>query len=160
MALFHVYTYKLELTDPRVKTYLSKSSSIRVVDNAVGIYNCVYEDHLLVPRVFFVSFNGELPSALSVEDLARKTSSIEVSSSEEFKDLELLRDYTYFDYPKTIDDLVARGKVFTAPSSSVLATDPRKFKFAGEDQEYEVDCLGTKMFVELTERVVEAWKSK
>lgn len=63
------------------------------------------------------------------------------------------------DYTQTISDLERLGCVKTMPTTNYLANDERKFSFVDDPLvEYEVDCLGTSLCQELSDRVVDAWK--
>ena len=68
---------------------------------------------------------------------------------------------TMTDWPQTITDLWNKGIVETAETKSSMANDKRKFWFrTGGDSASEaidVDCLGTVLCTEISERVLDAW---
>ncbi len=64
---------------------------------------------------------------------------------------------TYVDYAGMITDLEQKGVVECMPSEYALTTDGRCFKFPGSDEPIEVDCLGTKLCQDITNKVEALW---
>lgn len=63
------------------------------------------------------------------------------------------------DYAQTVTDLGNLGCVTIVPSTNYLASDDRKFSFVDDPLvEYEVDCLGTSLCQDITDRVIDSWK--
>jgi|WetSurMetagenome_2_1015567.scaffolds.fasta_scaffold459088_2 hypothetical protein len=60
-------------------------------------------------------------------------------------------------YPVMITDLENLKLIETRPTSSVMAWDDRKFRFIGEDVFYDVDCLGTRLCSDISERIKNIW---
>lgn len=65
----------------------------------------------------------------------------------------------YIDYGKIITDLEKKKFLIVYKSQNILASDKRKFIMRDDPDEYEVDCLGTKMHSELTSKVLNLWSS-
>ena len=68
---------------------------------------------------------------------------------------------TVTDWSQTITDLWNKGIVETTETKSALAIDKRKFWFrvggADASEAIDVDCLGTTMCTEISEKVLDAW---
>lgn len=56
-------------------------------------------------------------------------------------------------YRHIIRELEKKGFVETTPSSNVMCTDPLRFRIKGEEDMYEVDCLGSRLFVDLSQQI-------
>ena len=67
-----------------------------------------------------------------------------------------VRKTKYVNYPEMITQLEKSGIVSTCETESIMATDLRKFTWNGES--YDVDCLGTKHCINLTNDIEEEWK--
>jgi len=64
--------------------------------------------------------------------------------------------FEYEDYPGMITDLERKGVVTTFTTESVMATDPRRFRY--KDGEYDVDCLGTALCRQISHDIEEEWR--
>lgn len=62
------------------------------------------------------------------------------------------------DYVKIVKDMEAKGYLTTRESTNYLSTSGLKFSLG--EKEYEVDCLGTTMFRDLTEEIIKRWKNE
>jgi len=77
--------------------------------------------------------------------------------------------HKFRNYSKIIDDLQKSGFIAVEKSTCFLATDPRKFMLFEKVVDiipelkkeinimYEVDCLGSSLFVDLTKTIIELW---
>lgn len=75
--------------------------------------------------------------------------------------IRLLKTEKVEDWSQTISDLWTEGFVETKESSSGMAVDKRKFWFRTEGPEsaVDVDCLGTSLCSDISERVSALWES-
>lgn len=69
--------------------------------------------------------------------------------------------YTTFapNYPVLITKLEEKGLVTTVKTTGHFYIDPRKFTIKGDSETYEVDCLGTSLFVDLSHRIEQLYLS-
>lgn len=69
--------------------------------------------------------------------------------------IQIISSKKIISWSKTISELENKGLVETKPSSMVLATDPRCFRFVKDpdDVMIEVDCLGTRFCEDITNKV-------
>lgn len=170
MAVFRqLYTYKFS---PKTSSeILELGECLHLceeleVNTKSGNVNFLYEkeDGNVYPTKISRNYNGEAIEPISGTKFASKWlgvhAQITVITKQplEYNSMVLTGVREYYDYPKMIDDLEKNKIVQTKPSNGYLVNDSRKFWFPGEE-EYEVDCLGTKLCVEITEKVKSSWLS-
>jgi hypothetical protein len=126
--------------------YVRKTNMIQPIDSPCAPFRVVPDDL----ETFLWSMR-QLPSA-----------KIYVETPLLFEGIEPVLKVPRIDWSRTIDVLVEHNVVTTSPSESFMCTDPRRFSFRdGSDdhsnQWWEVDCLGTGMCADITEKVVDEW---
>jgi hypothetical protein len=62
------------------------------------------------------------------------------------------------DWSQTITDLDTLGFVKTKSSMSFMAVDPRKYWIDDEEMAIDVDCLGTTLFLDESDVILNMWK--
>lgn len=123
--------------------YVRKTNMIQPVDSPCVPFRVAPDD-----LETFLRSMKQLPSA-----------KIYVETPLLFEGMEPILRVSRVDWSRTIDDLVEHGIVATLPSESFMCTDPRRFSFRDDNSAtwWEVDCLGTGMCADITEKVVDEW---
>jgi hypothetical protein len=165
MATATRYTYQITKDSLDVVRVADEIHTSTGHGTLVFIYST--EDGLIYPQYIPDTYTGEWNlAALSPEEFLKqwelkgaKITAITRRdlSSEKNPGLRCIGIKKYIDYPRMIDDLERAGKIKTKASTGFMATDPRKFWFLGDTQQYEVDCLGTGLCKYISERVSEEW---
>lgn len=158
-----------------VESSISLKLSLFSTDKIVTIYFVYDPDNKLIHTERFEGIDEPLftnpPSPDQLKELMKESNSIITIRSKE--DYPIGRVVIKLkDYSQMITDLEEASFVITKPSKLFLATDPRIFKFqkklsitedpdqiVQEDltQEWNVDCLGTNLCMDITDVVERIW---
>lgn len=168
MATSFTYVYDIE-TDIKKEDLVQilKSSHEVFIKDGDGGITYIYDDasSMFYPLRFTEHIkNLDLLRHLSIDEICSLISTkIRVLCFRrhklDYKGVYLRSLEKNIDYAQTITDLEKIGCITIIPSTNYLASDDRKFSFVDDPLvAYEVDCLGTSLCQDITDRVVDAWK--
>lgn len=116
------------------------------------IYHC--DDNLLYP----VNANIIIEEPFSIEKfknevLCKNHVQVYIETTKK-RNLREKSKEEYPDFPRIITILKNRKMIETTRNNNALATDNRKFRIIGDVDYYNVDCLGTAHFTEMSGRIL------
>lgn len=158
MATYPIYSYRI--SDPRLATQLFPGSiaiSVRVGERSLRfIYYVDGEIEAIQPVIGAAySYTGPTRYTDFFKDIGHREVIVETAAPHHT--LQPTTVVHRISWSKTIDDLAAKLLVQVEPSQSFMCTDQRRFRFGNDEEWWEVDCLGTGMCPDITERVKDLW---
>lgn len=164
MATFDIYSYKISpnVKEETLEDLLKSSLNIVIKTKGKDVYTFLYDSE---NNLLHLSFHNPVTPS----DLIKIFS----SGSSHKDDVEIVLESStphnqqgilcssikkIKDFPRMISDLEARSIVKIEKTNSAMAVDERKFYFSGENTKYDVDCLGTTLCRDISDRVIDEWR--
>lgn len=146
MAAKILYEYKVE----KDETFMIRESL------SVIISRCGLED------IFIYNSECDLLHRLDIiEDLtldeAFKLGTVYIKTYTQYPKEETNKT-SQIDWSQTITDLEEYGLVKTKPTTSFMAIDSRKYWIDAEETAIDVDCLGTTLFLDESDTILNMWR--